>query len=518
MSRHTLYFALILLVPSMTGFAAAVREADLAGIGELENGRCYWKDFDRDGLLDFYVGGLDMAGALYRNEGDGEFLDVTHLTDPPLDLEVRTALWGDYNIDGYPDLYLVRNGVNLLYENIEGVEFVEVATEAGVADRGNGVSARWIDYDQDGFHDLELVNRDEVALFHNDGDGAFEREPGFPVKRVLDGEGGENGRARLEPTDDEMDYRDAPSTDRSYRKTRWASCRTTGGNNVKRISAGNHDAAVLDIPGGRNGRGWARKVQTSIPAPDGILWIDNTGTGVAIRGQSDYGTGIEAISTDDGLALKVQGTSYFEGNVGIGTSSPSRKLVVSGGDMAIANDGYGIRFYGGGKIYKKYGSGLKLVAHDDLAGIEFLTAGETATNMVVKNGRVGIGTTSPGATLEVNGSILTDNVTGEVSVGYNGGLTSNGYMRFYADTDHTGDDYFVWHDGTGAEVMRIHNDGNVGIGTNQPTRKLHINDVMRLQPRSDYPSNPSVGDICVVGSYGNYHMYCYLNDSWSRLD
>ena len=78
--------------------------------------------------------------------------------------------------------------------------------------------------------------------------------------------------------------------------------------------------------------------------------------------------------------------------------------------------------------------------------------------------------------------------------------------------------FFIWYDNEGSEVMRIHDDGNIGMGTNQPQRKLHIKDVLRIEPRPDFPPNPDDGDICVMGSYGNFHIFCYLNDDWKQLD
>jgi hypothetical protein len=60
--------------------------------------------------------------------------------------------------------------------------------------------------------------------------------------------------------------------------------------------------------------------------------------------------------------------------------------------------------------------------------------------------------------------------------------------------------------------------GNVGIATTSPARALHINDIMRLEPRSTFPSLPSDGDVCVVGDAGSRHAYCYLNGGWQQLD
>jgi hypothetical protein len=58
----------------------------------------------------------------------------------------------------------------------------------------------------------------------------------------------------------------------------------------------------------------------------------------------------------------------------------------------------------------------------------------------------------------------------------------------------------------------------VGFGTSAPARLVHIKDVMRLEPRSDYPTSPSDGDLCVVGASGSRHIYCYLNGAWKQLD
>ena len=81
---------------------------------------------------------------------------------------------------------------------------------------------------------------------------------------------------------------------------------------------------------------------------------------------------------------------------------------------------------------------------------------------------------------------------------------------------------FVIGNGTSASTSNRSNavtvlkNGNAGFGTDTPQRTVHINDVLRLEPRADTPSSPSEGDI-YVNSTTN-HIYCYLNGSWKQLD
>ncbi len=145
-----------------------------------------WGDYDRDGWLDLYV--TDSAGAnvLYHNQRDGTFL-VSELS-PQVALATEKssgALFGDYNNDGWPDLYVLNWGANTLFRNEEGTRFVVVTTEAGVGDESNGKTAAWGDYDNDGLLDLYVANwaceplcgrptsGDKDRLYHNNGDGSF---------------------------------------------------------------------------------------------------------------------------------------------------------------------------------------------------------------------------------------------------------------------------------------------------------------------------------------------------------
>jgi len=132
-------------------------------------------DFDRDGLPDIYVtnSGEGSKNALYRNMGDGTFKDVA----PELgvaDINQRGtgvsmgAVWGDYDNDGYEDLFLYKWGKPELYHNDQGKGFTRVTDQAGLPSWLNANTAVWLDYDGDGLLDLFIGGyySEEVNLWH----------------------------------------------------------------------------------------------------------------------------------------------------------------------------------------------------------------------------------------------------------------------------------------------------------------------------------------------------------------
>jgi hypothetical protein len=131
-------------------------------------------DFDRDGWLDFYVtnSGENSLNRLYRNNGDGTFEDVAGSVGLA-DVNRREtgvsmgAVWGDYDNDGYEDLFLYRYGRPELFRNEEGRRFTAVGDRAGLPPWVNANAATWLDYDRDGRLDLFVAGywRDEVNLW-----------------------------------------------------------------------------------------------------------------------------------------------------------------------------------------------------------------------------------------------------------------------------------------------------------------------------------------------------------------
>jgi enediyne biosynthesis protein E4 len=141
-------------------------------------------DYDNDGWPDiFFVNGTTLEGAskgesptnhLYRNNHDGTFTDVTvqaGLSGPPGWGQGVCA--GDYDNDGWEDLYVTYYGTNRLYHNQHGV-FTEVAAKAGVAGSGKawGSGCAFVDYDRDGLLDLMVANYVDFDLSTAPGPGA----------------------------------------------------------------------------------------------------------------------------------------------------------------------------------------------------------------------------------------------------------------------------------------------------------------------------------------------------------
>ncbi len=159
-------------------------------------------DYDNDGDDDLYVTRQGKQNALYRNNGAGNFSDVTlgaGLQNPDLNCEAWGAAWGDYDNDGDLDLYVTYETgcFNALFENNGDGTFTDVTNDAGV--QGGGVAhkpartASWSDYNRDGRLDLYVANRgddnpdapDRNLLYRGKGNGTLD-----DVAEVLHVDGG----------------------------------------------------------------------------------------------------------------------------------------------------------------------------------------------------------------------------------------------------------------------------------------------------------------------------------------
>ena len=166
---------------------------DAAGLadathGVTEGSIVSFADYDNDGLMDVAFSGNGTADALYHHNADGTFVDVTSSAGLTPKLNSQGLAWGDYNNDGLIDLYVSRGssngkGVqnNSLYRNNGDGTFTDVAMEAGADDATDTWAAAWGDYDNDGFLDLFIARPgtgilgpgNANILYHNNGDGTF---------------------------------------------------------------------------------------------------------------------------------------------------------------------------------------------------------------------------------------------------------------------------------------------------------------------------------------------------------
>ena len=150
-------------------------------IPESMSGGVLLLDYDRDGWLDIYFTNaptLEMAqkheparGALYHNNHDGTFTDVSDKAGVATPCFANGGAVGDYDNDGWPDMYITCLGRNVLYRNNGNGTFVDVTAKAGVGDERNSTGASFGDYDNDGFVDLMVTNYVDFKLDNLPGFG-----------------------------------------------------------------------------------------------------------------------------------------------------------------------------------------------------------------------------------------------------------------------------------------------------------------------------------------------------------
>jgi hypothetical protein len=133
-----------------------------AGLGPMDGQAVAWADYDNDGWLDVFVGSEHGRSRLYHNRGDGTFEEVSAKAGINTEgVYCKGASWGDFDGDGYPDLYLSNfNGPPRLYRNNRDGTFTDVAAQVGITRPVKGFSCWFWDYDNDGRLDLFATSFD----------------------------------------------------------------------------------------------------------------------------------------------------------------------------------------------------------------------------------------------------------------------------------------------------------------------------------------------------------------------
>ena len=159
-----------------------------------------WVDYDCDGHLDLFIaynlGGMfdrAMQNRLFHNNGDGTFTDVTEKSGLQSVFTTIGSCWGDYNNDGYPDLFVSSGlGRPQLFRNNRDGTFTDVSLEAGITDPVVGTTCFFADYNNDGWLDIVQFSWSDhedaihtmktghgpddgapLVVYHNNGDGTF---------------------------------------------------------------------------------------------------------------------------------------------------------------------------------------------------------------------------------------------------------------------------------------------------------------------------------------------------------
>lgn len=169
------------VIPGAGGLADATRGATQGII-------CSFADYDNDGFMDVAFSGNDSPEALYHNNRDGTFSEVTDSSGLTPQSDSQGLAWGDYDNDGLLDLYVSRGSIsgkgflsNTLYHNNGNGTFSDVTTGSKTDDGTSTFAAVWGDYDNDGFLDLFVARPgagvigpgNANLLYHNNGDGTF---------------------------------------------------------------------------------------------------------------------------------------------------------------------------------------------------------------------------------------------------------------------------------------------------------------------------------------------------------
>jgi len=144
---------------------------------------CAWGDYNYDGRMDLYIAtGLNQPDLLYKNMGGGNFTRITNCV-PLVNGHSGGVNWTVYNKDGYLDILSVQHGTNLLYKGLPNGDFQQVTTGPIVTDNGLHRRAVWGDYNNDKYPDLFVANGDfqNDNLYLNNKNGTFTKITTGPV-------------------------------------------------------------------------------------------------------------------------------------------------------------------------------------------------------------------------------------------------------------------------------------------------------------------------------------------------
>lgn len=157
---------------------------------------CAWADYDRDGFVDLFVCNRNQPNFLYHNNGNGTFTKITTGAIVTNNSNSGGCAWADYDNDGYPDLFVANAGpaADYLYHNNSNGTFTQITNDPIVNDILHSSGGSWGDYNNDGFPDLfvtaGVIGTGNDRLFLNNGNGTFTKILNDPIVNFSHWSGG----------------------------------------------------------------------------------------------------------------------------------------------------------------------------------------------------------------------------------------------------------------------------------------------------------------------------------------
>ncbi len=421
--KHWISLAIVLHVSSNQAWLTALESAtDVRCIRPtLSLGDC-----DGDGLLDAYAVYVDGEDRFFRNSGNGSFEDVTLAAGLAGISGTRSARWADYDRDGFLDLYLAADRAERrLFRNRGDGTFVDATRSSGLDALGGELAAAWLDYDGDFYPDLVIRTSEGDHLLHNTRDGWFEHVQlglpvAFPSSHCYPQRDGAGSPANTPPSiADEDEVRretdrgtlvdprlaEAPTEPPQWLAgSSWNPSRLPASGGLNPPIATCLPSVLDQAGGGCIGASSTPELGYLYPLSDeffvaanGNVGVGTTTPGAKLQVDADTTDVLRAQSSTGNARVVVEGVD--EGLIYPSLDNTNKSLTVSGSPI---NGGW-VTVAGASKDIVGTGGGTTTIGAGLPNGDLVINTGSSNRMIVDQDGKVGIGTLDPGYLLHVNG-------------------------------------------------------------------------------------------------------------------